>query len=116
MFFYFTLYKNLSGYYYNKFRNLPIDATKKEAFIEQLKVLNGLLAKDTDAAGAQVPIADIALMCTFKSIELMKVSFAEYPNVKRWFELFRDKHSLLPAEELTEPFRVLVDQNTNYGA
>lgn len=115
LFFDFSIYKSLGDYYYMKFLNLPADPAKLQSFRDQMQILDGLLEKDVYVAGSQVTIADVAMMTTITTIELMKVSIEEYPHVKRWAKMCTEKHALLPAAELTDSFKAFVDNNKNYS-
>lgn len=99
-----TLYNRFGDHYYGKLRQQPNDPNKMELFKEQMTILDKLLAGEVYAAGDELTIADVALVCSVMAFGLAKFPVANYPNVKRYFDRCLKVIPELPAEECTKPY------------
>ena len=54
------------------------------ALVDNMKILEALLAKSEYAAGSQVTVADISLVALVSSIDAMGIDLSEMPKVRAW--------------------------------
>ncbi|XP_033236577.1 glutathione S-transferase T2-like [Drosophila pseudoobscura] len=81
-----TLYDAISSYYYPAFKTGtfgPPEAWKK---IENgFQLLNTFLEDQEYVAGSQLTIADISILATISTIEVVDFDLKKYPNVDKWY-------------------------------
>ncbi|XP_002023858.2 glutathione S-transferase D7 [Drosophila persimilis] len=81
-----TLYDAISSYYYPAFKTGkfgPPEAWKK---IENgFELLNTFLEDQEYVAGSNLTIADISILATISTIEVVDFDLKKYPNVARWY-------------------------------
>ncbi|CAH1154996.1 unnamed protein product [Phaedon cochleariae] len=81
-----TLYANLADYYYPViFRNASYDPTKLEKINDAFKFLDLFIGDNDYSTGSNLTLADLALVVTVSTYELLKYDFSPYKNVSRWF-------------------------------
>jgi|GEM_PF-6097902 len=68
------------------FGGAPLDASKQEKLEQALEFLNTFLEGQNWAAGANLTIADLALVASISTIEAVGFSIAKYTNVVSWYE------------------------------
>ena len=59
------------------------------ALVDNMKILEALLAKSEYAAGSQVTVADISLVALVSSIDAMGIDLSEMPKVRAWLSKMR---------------------------
>lgn len=84
-----TLYQRYSDYFYPQiFVNAPADPEKLKRLEEAFGFLNTFLESSKYAAGDSLTLADISLVATVSTIELLKeLDINKYPKVVAWYKL-----------------------------
>lgn len=80
------LYQYTNTYYYDNFRGGADDVEKSQQFEDALGFLNTILDNQDYVAGHYLTIADILLIATVSTIEVIDVDINKFPNVKKWVE------------------------------
>ncbi|CAH1126818.1 unnamed protein product [Ceutorhynchus assimilis] len=81
-----TLYQRFADYYYPLyFAGVPLDPAKLEKINEALKFLDTFLEGQTYAAGDSLTVADLALVASISTFDVVGYDLAPYKNVTRWF-------------------------------
>lgn len=68
------------------FGGAPADPAKMEKLEQAFEFLNTFLEGQTWAAGANMTIADLALVASVSTAEAVGFPIGKYPNVKAWYE------------------------------
>ncbi|TMW41105.1 hypothetical protein DOY81_013816 [Sarcophaga bullata] len=81
-----TLYKSFADYYYPQFRNkAPADPELYKKIEAAFEFLNIFLANSQYAAGDSLTLADLALLSTVSTFEVIGFDFSKYANVAKWY-------------------------------
>jgi len=81
-----TLYQRFADYYYTQiFAKQKADPEKLKKLEDALEFLDIFLAKTEYAAGDNLTLADISLVCTVSTLEFAKIDLSKYANVTKWF-------------------------------
>lgn len=82
-----TLYQRFAEYYYPQiFAKAPADPEKYKKIEEAFGFFNTALEGQKYAAGENITIADLALVATVSSFDVIGFPVADYANVNRWYE------------------------------
>nr|QLI62205.1 glutathione S-transferase 9 [Streltzoviella insularis] len=85
-----TLYPRFAQYFYPQiFGGSPADEAQLKKLEEALVFLNTFLEGHKYAVGADLTLADLALVATVSTIEAAGINLHPYPNVEKWFELVK---------------------------
>ncbi|CAH0545883.1 unnamed protein product [Brassicogethes aeneus] len=80
-----TLYQRFADYYYPVyFGGAAFDAAKLEKINDAFKFLDTFLEKSEFAAGDKLTVADLALLATVTTFEVVNYDLTPYKNVGRW--------------------------------
>lgn len=86
-----TLVLRLGEFFYPQIRqNQPMDMTKKKKCEEALELWNILLEGHKYSIDDSLTLADIVLVTTVSTYELLRFDFSKYSNVNRWYELCKE--------------------------
>ncbi|XP_076241610.1 glutathione S-transferase D1-like [Calliopsis andreniformis] len=81
-----TLYKAFAEYYYPMiFAKAPKDQEKYESIATAMSYLDKFLEGQEFVAGKTMTVADLAIVVTLSSIEVMDYDFSTFKNVTRWY-------------------------------
>ncbi|XP_017143663.1 glutathione S-transferase D4-like [Drosophila miranda] len=81
-----TMYDAFASYYYPIFRTGNYGDAAAWAKVENaFTLLNTFLEGQEYVAGSQLTIADISILATISTIELVDFDLKKYPNVARWY-------------------------------
>lgn len=81
-----TLYQSASTYCFDVFPAGADDAEKLKKIEEAMDFLNTVLDNQNYVAGHHLTIADISLIATISTIEVIDIDINKFPNVKKWIE------------------------------
>ncbi|XP_049304304.1 glutathione S-transferase D1-like [Bactrocera dorsalis] len=82
-----TLYQAFVNAYIAKYMfKTPIDGEKINKIDTAFEFLNTFLEGHTYAAGDTLTLADLSLLATVSSYDVVKYDFSNYANVARWYE------------------------------
>ena len=82
-----TLYKSFADYYYPQiFANAPADPEMLKKIDTAFDFLNTFLEGQTYVAGAELSVADIAILATMSSFEVAGYDISKYARVAKWYE------------------------------
>jgi len=80
-----TLYARFADYYYPVyFAGVPFDPAKMTKIEEAFQFLDTFLADTEYAAGNSLTIADLTLVATVSTFEVVNFDLSKYPNVAKW--------------------------------
>lgn len=85
-----TLFKSFHEYFIPKFLKNVDDAEKFKAVHSAVGFFNTFLEGHEYAANDAFSIADLSLLATVNTIEVVGFDFADYPNVARWLEHMKE--------------------------
>ncbi|CAL7937519.1 unnamed protein product [Xylocopa violacea] len=110
-----TLYKAFGDYYYPIiFGKAPKDQTKYEAIGTALSFLETFLEGQDYVAGKNMTLADLAIVASMSTLEVMDYDFSKYKNINRWYA--KIKSEAPKYEELNgagvKAFKELVNEMT----
>ncbi|XP_022208466.2 glutathione S-transferase T2-like [Drosophila obscura] len=81
-----TLYDSFAKYYYPYFHTgKPGDAEALKKVETSFEFLNTFLEGQTYVAGSQLTVADIAIVATVSTFDIVEFDLTKYPNVARWY-------------------------------
>lgn len=81
-----TLYARLSDYYYPQlFAKAPANPDNLKKLEDAAGFLNTFLEGSTYAAGDTLTIADISLLATVSTLEVLSFDLSKYSNILRWY-------------------------------
>ncbi|XP_034937797.1 glutathione S-transferase 1-1-like [Chelonus insularis] len=81
------LYSSMSAYYYPRvFQGQDLDESKLPPLKDGFDVLNKILENKDFVTGENLTIADLTLIATTSTAEVLGFDFEEYPNVSSWIE------------------------------
>ncbi|CAD1480557.1 unnamed protein product, partial [Heterotrigona itama] len=87
-----TLYKACLDYYYPiVFYKAPRDPTKYVAIGTALSFLEKFLEGQDYVAGKTMTLADLAIVVTISTLEILGYNLGKYKNVTRWFARIRSE-------------------------
>lgn len=107
-----TLYARFGDLYYPIiFGGAPQDPAKLEKINEAMKFLDIFLAGGKYAAGDNITVADLTIVATVSTLEVVGYDLTPYKNVSRWYD---DVKNTAPGykevnEEGCKAFKALVD-------
>lgn len=81
-----TLYQSASTYYLDIFLGGSDDVEKLKKVEDALGFLDTFLDKQNYVAGHHLTIADISLIATVSTVEVIAIDINKFPNVKKWVE------------------------------
>ncbi|XP_017773786.1 PREDICTED: glutathione S-transferase 1-like [Nicrophorus vespilloides] len=85
-----TLYQRLADYYYPVyFAGAAFDPEKKTKIMDALQFLDTFLSKSTYAAGEQLTIADLTLVATVTTLEVVDFDLSSFKNIIRWLDVVK---------------------------
>ncbi|BFF92706.1 glutathione S-transferase 1-1-like [Drosophila madeirensis] len=64
----------------------PAPPEEMEKVDKAFKLLNTFLEKDEFVAGSSLTVADISILATVSTFEIVDFDFSKYPNVAKWYE------------------------------
>ncbi|KAE8572972.1 glutathione S-transferase 1 [Halyomorpha halys] len=80
-----TLYLRFGELYYPViFGGAPYDEEKAKKLDEAFGFLDGFLSNSTYAAGDNLTLADLALVSTVSTVEVVNYDFSKHKNVTKW--------------------------------
>ncbi|XP_073817741.1 glutathione S-transferase 2 [Musca autumnalis] len=86
-----TLYKSYSDYAYPQFKeNKPADPELFKKFQQSLEYLNSFLAKSHYAAGNSLTLADLALLASVSTFDVVEVDLSKYTHLSRWYNMLKE--------------------------
>lgn len=95
-----TLYARFADFYYPQlFAKAPADPQKKEKLDAALDFLNTFLEGQAYAAGEHLTLADITLLATVSTIEVVGYDLTKYSNIQTWYAKCK---ATVPGHELNE--------------
>lgn len=95
-----TLYARFADFYYPQlFAKAPADAEKKGKLESALGFLDTFLDGQAYAAGDNLTLADISLVATISTIEVVGFELTKYPNILTWYAKCK---ATIPGYELNE--------------
>lgn len=81
-----TLYQRLADYYYPQiFAKAPANADNLKKLEDAFGFFEIFLEGQTYAAGDNLTIADISLVATVSTVEVLGFDLSKYPNVAKWY-------------------------------
>ncbi|XP_031771220.1 glutathione S-transferase D1 isoform X2 [Apis florea] len=81
-----NLYKSFADYYYPMiFAKAAKDQAKYESIGTALSLLDKFLEGENYVAGKNITLADLSIVTTVSTIEVMDYDLGKYKNVTRWF-------------------------------
>lgn len=82
-----TLYQRFGDYYYPiMFAKASADPEKYKKLEESYEFLNKFLENQDFVAGDNLTIADLAIIASVSTAEILGFDLSKYPNVAKWFE------------------------------
>ncbi|KAJ9575416.1 hypothetical protein L9F63_025634 [Diploptera punctata] len=82
-----TLYQRFGDYYYPiYFAKAPADPEKMKKIEESYQFLDKFLEGQEFVAGNSLTIADLAIVSSVSTAEIVGFDITRYPNVTKWFE------------------------------
>jgi len=82
-----TLYQRFGDYYYPiMFAKASADPEKYKKMEESYEFLNTFLENQDFVAGDNLTIADLAIIASVSTAEILGFDLSKYPNVAKWFE------------------------------
>lgn len=82
-----TLYQRFADYYYPiMFAKAPGDPEKMKKIEEAFQFLDKFLEGHNFVAGSNLTIADLSIIATVSTAEILGFDLSKYPNVAKWFE------------------------------
>jgi len=97
-----TLYQRFGDYYYPiMFAKAPADPEKYKKMEESYEFLNKFLENQDFVAGDNLTIADLAIIASVSTAEVLGFDLSKYPNVAKWFE--NSKKIIPDYDELNHP-------------
>lgn len=105
-----TLYQRFADAYYPlMFAGVPYTEDRIKKIDEAFEFLNTFLAGNEYVAGNELTVADLSILATVTTIQVVDYDISKYPNVARWLE--KTKAALPDYEEANgkgvEAFRQL---------
>lgn len=95
-----VMYDKFSKYFTSKYmRKEPEDPELFKGLESALELLNTFLEGNEYAACDHLTLADLALVASVSTYEIMGVDFTKFPNVARWFEKCK---STVPGYEVNQ--------------
>ncbi|VVC40047.1 Hypothetical protein CINCED_3A012884 [Cinara cedri] len=91
-----ALYRRVSDYFTPAFMSGHYGTAALPKLNAALEILDAYLAKTKWLTGPEVTLADIVVVVTISSLEIVGFDLNAYPNVLRWFE---DARNTLPGYE-----------------
>lgn len=86
-----TLVLKLGEFFYPQIRqNQPMDLEKKKNCEDALKMFNVLLDGHTYCVGDSLTLADIVLVTTVSTYDLLRFDLSKYSNISKWYKLCKD--------------------------
>ena len=96
-----TLYKAFADYYYPVlFQKAPKDPKKMESIDTAFSLLDKFLEGQDFVAGKTVTLADLTIVVTVATCEVVKYDFSKFKNVTRWYA--KVKSTIPKYQEITE--------------
>lgn len=87
-----TLYQSFANYYYPTiFMGAPADPEKWEKIQQAFEFLDKFLEGEKYVAGKRLTIADLTILATVTTFEVMNFDIAKYPNVTRWLNKLKNE-------------------------
>lgn len=81
-----TLYQRLADYYYPQiFAKAPANPDNLKKLEEAVGFLNTFLEKTEYAAGDSLTLADLTLLATVSTLEVLKLDLNQWANVAKWY-------------------------------
>ncbi|XP_034127078.1 glutathione S-transferase D5-like [Drosophila guanche] len=81
-----TLYDSFAKYYYPYFQTgKPGDAEALKKVENAFDFLNTFLEGETYVAGNQLTVADISILATVSTFDIVEFDLKKYPNVDKWY-------------------------------
>lgn len=81
-----TLYQRLADYYYPQiFAKAPANPDNLKKLEDAAGFLNTFLEKTEYAAGDSLTLADLALVATVSTLEVLGFDLSKYANVTKWY-------------------------------
>nr|ANS53388.1 glutathione-S-transferase delta class 1 [Sitophilus oryzae] len=81
-----TLYARFADYYYpSLFQGLPKEPSKLERIDEGMKFLDGFLEGQTYVAGKNLTVADLAILASISTFEVVEYDLSPYKNIGKWY-------------------------------
>lgn len=82
-----TLYQRLADYYYPQvFAKAPANPDNLKKLEDALEFLNIFLEKSKYAAGDSLTLADLSLLATVSTLEVLGTDVNKWANVAKWYE------------------------------
>lgn len=95
-----TLYLRFAEYYYPQiFAKAPANPEKLKPLEDALGFLNTFLEGQTYVAGDHLTLADISLVATVSTIDIVGFELSKYSNVQAWYAKCK---ATIPGYELNE--------------
>lgn len=81
-----TVFRRTTDYFVTLIQNGKFDPAKRPKIDDAMKVFNEILKRNKTnfVVGRKLTIADISLITTVTSLEVVDYDFSEYPNVVSW--------------------------------
>jgi len=97
-----TLFQRFGDYYYPiMFAKTPADPEKYKKVEESYEFLNKFLENQDFVAGDNLTLADLAIIASVSTAEIVGFDLSKYPNVAKWFE---NSKKIIPGyDELNQP-------------
>ncbi|KAH8409860.1 hypothetical protein KR222_011014, partial [Zaprionus bogoriensis] len=82
-----VLYQSFVSYYYPQFRqNKPGDPEEFKKVETAFGFLNAFLEGQEYVAGNKLTIADIAILASVSTFDVVEFKLSDYPNVDKWYQ------------------------------
>ncbi|KAH8246890.1 hypothetical protein KR032_002971, partial [Drosophila birchii] len=82
-----TLFDSLAKYIFPLFRTGSLgDQESLDKFNSALELLNTFLEGQDYVAGSKLTVADLAILATISTIEMIQFDLQKFPNVDRWYK------------------------------
>ncbi|BFF92707.1 glutathione S-transferase 1-1-like [Drosophila madeirensis] len=82
-----TLFQSFIKAIYPQIRTKkPAPPEEMEKVDKAFELLNTFLEEDEFVAGSSLTVADIAILATVSTFEIVDFDFSKYPNVAKWYE------------------------------
>ncbi|KAH8346995.1 glutathione S-transferase D7-like [Drosophila kikkawai] len=82
-----TLFDSLAKYIFPLFRTGSLgDQESLDKFNSALELLNTFLEGQDYVAGSKLTVADLAILATVSTIEMIQFDLQKFPNVDRWYK------------------------------
>ncbi|XP_061392579.1 LOW QUALITY PROTEIN: glutathione S-transferase 2-like [Musca vetustissima] len=86
-----TLYKSYADYAYPQFReNKPADPELFKKFETALEFLNTFLSQSKYAAGDCLTLADLALLASVSTFDVVQMDLKKYEHLWRWYSMLKE--------------------------